>query len=97
MRKKFLVWEEVLNNDNIQWNLQDKLSAEKNTKLTWTSDKDEDRNNWNKRTDKSLNFLLIDETDRNKISSIQKRLFFAVSLYHFSFFANTPFKNKEDS
>ena len=38
------------------------------------------------------NFLLIDATDRNKISSDQKRLFFAVSLYHLSFFANTPFK-----
>ena len=35
------------------------------------------------------NFLLIDATDRNKISSDQKRLFFAVSLL---FFANTPFK-----
>ena len=38
------------------------------------------------------NFLLIDATDRSKISSGQKRLFFAVSLYLLSFFANTPFK-----
>ena len=35
------------------------------------------------------NFLLIDATDRNKISSDQKRLFFDVSLYPLSFFANT--------
>ena len=38
-------------------------------------------------------FLLKDATDRSKISSDQKRLFFAVSLYPLSFFANTPFKN----
>ena len=38
------------------------------------------------------NFLLIDATDRSKISSDQKRLFFAVSLYPLLFFANTPFK-----
>ena len=38
------------------------------------------------------NFLLIDATDRSKISSDQKRLFFAVSLYLLSFFANTPLK-----
>jgi len=45
------------------------------------------------------NFLLIDATDRSKISSHQKRLIFAVCLYPFhfsrtllSFFANTPFK-----
>ena len=38
------------------------------------------------------NFLLIDETERSKISSDQKRLFFAVSLYPLSFFVNTPFK-----
>ena len=38
------------------------------------------------------NFLLIDATDRNKISGVQKRLFFAVSLYPIHFFANTPFK-----
>ena len=37
------------------------------------------------------NFLLIDATDRSKISSDQKRLFIAVSLYPLSFFANTPF------
>ena len=36
-------------------------------------------------------FLLIDATDRSKISSDQKRLFFAVNLYPLSFFANTPF------
>ena len=40
------------------------------------------------------NFLLIDATDRNRISSDQKRLFFAVSLYPLSFFANTPFKKR---
>ena len=38
------------------------------------------------------NFLLIDATDRNKISSDQKRFFIALSLYPLSFFANTPFK-----
>ena len=38
------------------------------------------------------NFLLIDATDRNKISSDQKRLFFIVSLNPLWFFANTPFK-----
>ena len=37
------------------------------------------------------NFLLIDATDRSKISSDQKRLFIALSLYPLSFFANTPF------
>ena len=37
------------------------------------------------------NFLLIDATDRIKIRSDQKRLFFAVSLYPLSFFTNTPF------
>ena len=40
------------------------------------------------------NFLLIDATDRIKISSDQKRLFFAVRLYPLSFFMNTPFKLK---
>ena len=39
-----------------------------------------------------INFLLIDATDRNKISSDQKRFFIALSLYPLSFFANTPFK-----
>ena len=39
------------------------------------------------------NFLFVDATDRIKISSDQKRLFFAVSLYPFPFFANTPFKS----
>ena len=43
------------------------------------------------------NFLLIDATDRSKISSDQKRLFFVVSLYHLSFFANTPFKETVDA
>ena len=38
------------------------------------------------------NFLLIDETDRSKISIDQKRFFIALSLYPLSFFANTPFK-----
>ena len=38
------------------------------------------------------NFLLTDATDRNKISSDQKRFFIALSLYPLSFFANTPFK-----
>ena len=38
------------------------------------------------------NFLLIDATDRSKISSDQKRLFFALSLYPLSFFAKTPLK-----
>ena len=38
------------------------------------------------------NFLLIDATDRSKISSYQKRFFIALSLYPLSFFANTPFK-----
>ena len=37
-------------------------------------------------------FLFIDAKYRSKISSDQKRLFFAVSLYPLSFFANTPFK-----
>ena len=40
------------------------------------------------------NFLLIDSTDRNKISSDQKRFFIVLSLYPLSFFANTPFKGK---
>ena len=34
------------------------------------------------------NFLLIDATDRSKISSDQKFLFFAVSLYPLSFFSS---------
>ena len=34
----------------------------------------------------------LDTTDRSKISSDQKRLFFAASLNPLSFFANTPFK-----
>ena len=38
-----------------------------------------------------INFLLIEATDRIKIRSDQKRLFFAVSLYPLSFFTNTPF------
>ena len=38
------------------------------------------------------NFLLIDATDRSKISSDQKRFFIALSLPPLSFFANTPFK-----
>ena len=39
------------------------------------------------------NVLLIDATDRSKISSNQKRFFIALSLYLFSFFANTPFNH----
>ena len=39
------------------------------------------------------NFLLIDATDKSKISSDQKRFFIAFSQYPFSFFANTPFKH----
>ena len=39
-----------------------------------------------------INFLLIDATDRSKISSNQKRFFIALSLYTLSFFTNTPFK-----
>ena len=38
------------------------------------------------------NFLLTRTTDRGKIRSDQKRLFFVVSLYPLSFFASTPFK-----
>ena len=38
------------------------------------------------------NFLLIDATDRSKISGDQKRFFIALSLYPLSFFAKTPFK-----
>ena len=38
------------------------------------------------------NFLLIDATDRSKISNDQKRFFIALSLYPILFFANTPFK-----
>jgi len=37
------------------------------------------------------NFLLIDATDKSKISSDQKRFFIALSLYPLSFFPNTPF------
>ena len=40
-------------------------------------------------------FLLIDATDRSKISSDQKGFFIALSLYPLSFFANTPFKSKK--
>ena len=38
-----------------------------------------------------INFLLIDATDRSKISSDQKRFFIALCLYPLLFFANTPF------
>ena len=37
------------------------------------------------------NFLLIDATDRSKISRDQKRFLIALSLYSLSFFPNTPF------
>ena len=43
------------------------------------------------------NFLLIDATDKSKISSDWKRLFFALRLYPLSFFANTPFNLKKTS
>ena len=43
------------------------------------------------------NFLLIDATDRSKITSDQKRFFIALSLYPLSFFANTPFKPSENT
>ena len=36
--------------------------------------------------------LLVDTTDRSKISSDQNCLFFALSLYPLLIFANTPFK-----
>ena len=39
-----------------------------------------------------INFLLIDATDRRKISSDQKHFFIALSLYPLSNFTNTPFK-----
>ena len=39
-----------------------------------------------------VNFLLIDATDRSKISSDQTRFLNTLSLYPLSFFANTPFK-----
>ena len=39
-----------------------------------------------------INFLLIEATDKSKISIDQKRFFIALSLYPLSFFANTPFK-----
>ena len=38
------------------------------------------------------NFRHIDATDRSKISSDQHRIFFDVSIFPLSFFANTPFK-----
>ena len=41
------------------------------------------------------NFLLIDATDRSKISGDPKRFFIALSLYPLSFFANTPFKHNK--
>ena len=39
-------------------------------------------------------FLLIDATDKSKISSDQKRFFITLSLYPLSFSANTPFNIK---
>ena len=39
------------------------------------------------------NFLLLDTTDRNKISSNHNRIFFDVSLYPLVFFVNSPFRN----
>ena len=38
------------------------------------------------------NFLLINATDRSNISSKHHRVFYDLSLYPLSFFANTPFK-----
>ena len=43
----------------------------------------------------AINFLLIDATDRSKISSDQKRFFIALSLYPLSFSSNTPLKNEQ--
>ena len=40
-----------------------------------------------------INFLLIDATDRSKISSDKRRFFIAFSLYPLSFFANTTFND----
>ena len=39
------------------------------------------------------NFILIDATDRSKISSDQKRFFISLSFHPLSFFANTPIKH----
>ena len=44
-----------------------------------------------------INFLLIDATDRSKISSDQKRFIIALSLYPLLFFANTPFNQTQDT
>ena len=44
-----------------------------------------------------INFLLIDATDKSKISIDQKRFFVALSLYPLSFFANTPFNKVQKS
>ena len=41
------------------------------------------------------NFLLIDATDRSKLNSDQKRLFFAVSLYPFYFSRTLSKKNNQ--
>ena len=41
-------------------------------------------------------FLLIDATDRSRISGDQNRFFIALSLYPLSFFANTPFNKHEN-
>ena len=40
------------------------------------------------------NFLLIDATDRSKISSCQKHFFFAVSLYPFHFSRTLPLRRR---
>ena len=39
------------------------------------------------------NFVLVDATDRSKISSDLKRLYFTVSLYPLSFLTKTPFND----
>ena len=41
-----------------------------------------------------MNFLLIDATDRSKISSDQKRFFYRIKPIPSFIFANTPFKLK---
>ena len=42
-----------------------------------------------------INFLLLDTTDRTKISSNHHRIIFDVSLYPLSFFTRAPFKPRK--
>ena len=42
------------------------------------------------------NFLHIEATDRDKISSDQKRFLIALSLYPLSFCENTPFNKSQE-